>query len=187
MTFQCFIYENNYTTIPHCFYTIDTHIILSLLCCSNELKSPHFNKPFLPSTQHIYILYFHALCGLISYAGSSGRGQRGPHCRVARWSPQGQALCSRTPGSLLTCFSSYEQLWPPYVKLQESRCCFFICEIMFLESTRHFDGQSRLSQSVKSKGQRGGSRLTLQHLIITEDMLSLQSGGMAFSHVLTLV
>ncbi|KAK1885158.1 Ketol-acid reductoisomerase (NADP(+)) [Dissostichus eleginoides] len=58
---------------------------------------------------------------------------------------------------------------------------------MFLESTQHFDGQSRLSQSVKSKGQRGGSRLTLQHLIITEDMLSLQSGGMAFSHVLTLV
>ncbi|TNN88891.1 hypothetical protein EYF80_000769 [Liparis tanakae] len=31
--------------------------------------------------------------------GSSGSGQCGSHCRVAKQSPQGQALCSRSPGA----------------------------------------------------------------------------------------
>ena len=86
------------------------------------------------------------VCGLISYAGSSGSGQHGPHCRVAQQSPQGQALCSRSPGSNpLPCvpasahMSSYG---PPYVELQESRCRFSICEIQILEGFQHSDGRS---------------------------------------------
>lgn len=50
-------------------------------------------------TLHVHGPQLSVLCGLISYAGSSGSGQRGPHCRMAKQSPQGQALCSRSPGA----------------------------------------------------------------------------------------
>lgn len=82
-------------------------LILSKLACSNyELKLTDSKcLPFFTTTQWMYSLYFPPCswsptpCGLISYAGSSGSGQRGPHCRVAQQIPQGQALCSRSPGA----------------------------------------------------------------------------------------
>lgn len=48
---------------------------------------------------HVHGFQLAVLCDLISYAGSSGLGQRGPHCSVAQQSPQGQALCLGSPGA----------------------------------------------------------------------------------------
>lgn len=58
-----------------------------------------YNKCKSSTLLHVHGLHLSVVCGLISYAGSSGSGQHGPHCRVAQQSPQGQALCSRSPGS----------------------------------------------------------------------------------------
>lgn len=58
--------------------------------------SNHLTTNHLPS--FMLVLLFQ-LCVLISYAGSSGLGQRGPHCRVAQQNPLSQALCSGSPGA----------------------------------------------------------------------------------------
>lgn len=69
------------------------------------------------------------LRGLISYAGSSGSGQRGPRCRVTRQRPRGQALCPSAPGgqppASCTCFSSEELQWLPYAKPVGKQMLFF--------------------------------------------------------------
>jgi len=73
-----------------------------------------------------------SLSGLIVNAGSSGQGPSAIH-RRPQPGPQSCMLCSGTPAARPTCLISYEQQSQPYVKLQENRCCFSICEIKLLE------------------------------------------------------
>ncbi len=77
------------------------------------------------------------------------------------------------------------------MKLWESRCCFFICEIKFLESSQDFDGQS---QAAECKGERAARRQQAQLNANTatsdqhrEDVLTLQTFDMALSYVLTAI
>lgn len=62
-----------------------------------------------------------ALCGLISYAGSSGSGQAWVLAAEWPYSLQGQALYSRSPGAnplpCLPASVNMSKLWLPYVKL----------------------------------------------------------------------
>lgn len=96
---------NKYALLFVIFYSSQHNIFVATTI---NQKSAHFNKclPFSKSqttdVQPLSSSMFKVslLCGLISYAGSSGSGQRGPHCRVAQQSPQGQALCSRSPEAI---------------------------------------------------------------------------------------
>ncbi len=93
-----------------------------LLICSG----PQGEAPAGPLTVWLF------LPGLIVNASSSGQGPSAVHSRPQP-SPQSRMLCSGTPAARPTCLISYEQQSQPYVKLQENRCCFSICEIKLLE------------------------------------------------------
>lgn len=96
------------------------------------------------------------------------QGSSGPCCKLAQESPRPGPLFKVPKGPPpihFTCFSSSEQIWLPYVKLRESRCCFSICEIKFLESNQNCDGTSEAAEPEwRARGQWGchSCPLTLQ-------------------------
>lgn len=112
----CFILQFD-TTLPVCWRSkIPEHKLL--LKCNTRTntinikktqlllwlnKTGSFNACVPPPSAQQRNVYFaprsRSFCGLILYAGSSGSGQRGPHCRVAQQCPQGQPLCSRSRGA----------------------------------------------------------------------------------------
>lgn len=167
------------------------YINLNHMWCKYYLKKKK-KINLLCSPPCSWSLALSALRDLISHAGSSGSGERGPHCRVAQHSPQGQALCSRSPGANpLPCI-------PASVHVSSYGCHMWSCRkadaVFPFVKSGFWKAVSILmarveSLSVKGRGQScavlNANTATSHHHCV--DVLSLQSGDMALSGAVTLV